>query len=273
MKRFAVALALAASLALVACAKKTTVDDVINKAMQAQGGVEALAAIQDQVSTWDSEAMVPQGEEMVPMQSEMVITYKRPNKIKFEGKAPDGTIVWETVFDGTNGWQYMHGMGVRDMTTDELNETISMAETWIDGWHNYAEKGLKLAMLVDTTMNGMTYNVIEVTDKFGNVSRNYCNAQTGMVERMEAAMTDAMTQTKKPGVMTFSDYASHNGFMMAGKVASYDDKGAMMFESTLKDLKNNVGVTDDAFAKPMPMEHPSMEPPSEQPTQSKTSGT
>jgi outer membrane lipoprotein-sorting protein len=273
MKRFAVVLALTASLALVACAKKTTVDDLVNKMTQAQGGVEALAAIQDQVSTWDSKAMVPQGEEMVPMQSEMIITYKRPNKIKFEGKTPDGMVVWATVFDGTNGWQYMAGMGVREMTPDEINETVAMAETWIDGWHNYAEKGLKLAMGADTTMNGMTYHVIEATDKFGNVSTNYCNAQTGMVERMEAAMTDAMTQQKKPSVMTFTEYASHNGFMMAGKVASYDDTGAMVFESTLKDLKNNVGVTDDAFAKPMPMEHPSMEHPSEHPAERKTSGT
>jgi hypothetical protein len=150
------------------------------------------------------------------------------------------------------------------MTEEEKHETAAMAETWIDGWHNYAAKGIKLTMLADTTMDGTTYHVIEATDKFGNVSKNYCNAQTAMVERMEAEMTDPASGDKKPGVMTFTDYAPHDGFMMAKKVASYDDEGAMTWESTLKDLKNNAGVTDDAFAKPMPPEeHPAMEHPGE----------
>jgi outer membrane lipoprotein-sorting protein len=260
MKRFIGVLVILTSLMFVACAKKATVDDVVNKMVQAQGGAQALAAFQDQVSTWDSKAMVPQGDTMMTMSSEMIITYKRPNKIKFEGKMPDGTLAWASVFDGTNGWQYMMGQ-MRDMTPTEIQETLGMAETWLDGWHDYAVKGITLTMLADTTMNGKTYHVIQATDKHGNVSKNYCDTQTGMVERMEAEMSDPASGMKKPGAMTFTDYASYGGFMMAKKVVSYDEQGNMVWESTLKDCQQNVGVADDAFVKPMAMEHPSMEHP------------
>lgn len=253
MKRFICLLALVASVMFVACAKKTTVDDVVNKMVQASGGAEKLAAIQDQVSTWDSKAMVPMGDTMMTVTGEMIITYMRPNKLKFEGKAPDGTLTWATVFDGTNGWQYMMGQEVRDMTPAEIQENTVMAETWVDGWHNYAQKSLTLAMLADTTISGKAYHVIHCTDKFGNVSTNYCDAQTGMVERMEMVMTDPTTLEKKPGAMTFTDYALEDGLMMAKKVAGYDDKGAMTFESTLKEVKHNSGITDDAFARPLPV--------------------
>jgi len=143
---------------------------------------------------------------------------------------------------------------LRDMSPAEIQETTSLAETWLDGWHGYAAKGLKLAMMGDTTMDGKAYRRIQVTDRFGNVSTNYCDAQTGLCERTDANVTDAMTMQKAASVMTFTDYAAHDGLMMAGKFKSWDLQGMGSFEATLKEVKHNTGMADDAFAKPaMPM--------------------
>jgi outer membrane lipoprotein-sorting protein len=259
MKRFIVTLVIAASMVFAACAQKTTVDDVVNKMVQTYGGAEKLAAIQDQVSTWDGKMAMPQGDSIVTVAAEMVITYKRPNKIKFETKGPDGATIMASGFDGVNGWMLMMGQA-KDMSPAEIQENTTLAETWIDQWHNYSQKGMKLARSADTTMNGKTYHVIQVTDRFNNVSKNFCDPQTGLVERMEAEGTDPASGQKQPFTMTFADPAPYDGFMTPKKVTSYDAQGNMAFELTLKDMKHNTGVADDVFAKPatpMTMENPS----------------
>jgi outer membrane lipoprotein-sorting protein len=250
MKRFIVTIAMAASLALAACAQKTTVDDVVNKMVQTLGGAEKLASMQDQVSTWDSKMTM--GDTTMP--GAMTITYKRPNKLKFEGADPDGNVGYISIFDGANGWVYMvgpDGQGAwRDMVPEEIQETTTLAETWADGWHDYAAKGLALVLHADTTMDGKVYHRVQVTDRFGSVSMNYCDAQTGLVERTETELFDLMTMQKAPTVMTFTEFASHDGFMVAGKYTQRDAAGMTTFEAILKEAKHNTGVSDEVFAKP-----------------------
>lgn len=250
MKRFSYSRAILLGLLVVSCAKKPTVDDVVNKQVQTQGGAAALAAITDQVSKWEAKFTAPMGDSMVAMTMDMIITYKRPNKIKFEMFNPDSSTASATVFDGTNGWQYMMGQGTRDMVQSEMDENNALAETWIDGFHDYAAKGMKLELLPDTTLAAKLLNVLRLTDRFGNVSLNYCDPQTGLAARMESNMTDPMSMTKIPSVMMFENYTSFAGFMSAGLFKQYDAHGTLMFEATLKELQNNANVADEAFAAP-----------------------
>lgn len=253
MRKCISVLAFFVSISMLACSQQPTVDSIVSKMTEAQGGAEALAAIEDQVSTWESNAVVPMGDSTVTMAGEMTITFKRPNKLKFESKMPDGTLMYASVFDGTAGWMSMGGQ-VREMTEAEIQENAALADIWIDGWHNYAEKGMKVELLPDSTIDGKTYHVIQATDKYGNASLNFCNPENSMVEKMAGEGTDPMTMEKAPYTMTFADYASYDGFMMAKVVKSFDADGKMMFESTLKEVQKNVGVSDDAFAKPAAME-------------------
>lgn len=263
MKRNLVVSALAVCLIFAACAQQPTADDVVNKMVQSLGGAEKVASIQDQVSTWDYNMTMKMGDSSIAETGAMTITYKRPNKIKFEMKNPNGEVGSLSVFDGTNGWIYMIGPASpswRDMSPPEIQETTSLAETWVDGWHGYAAKGFKLAMLSDTTMDGKSYHRLQATDRFGNVSMNYCDTQTGLCARMEANITDMMTMQKTANVMTFADYAMHDGLMVAGKFMQRDVQGMMSFEANLKEAKHNTGVADDTFTKPAP-------PATEQPTE------
>jgi len=253
MKRSVYVLCSLAVLMFVACAKKTTVDDVVNKMTQALGGAEKLASIQDQVGTWDMVmGGVPMGDSMGTMNGSMVITYKSPNKIKFEGMGPDGSVMFATVFDGTSGWQMAMGQA-RDMSPAEIQESTTLAETWATSFHDYAKKGMTLMLMPDSTMNGTSYHVMKATDRFGNTSTSYCNAQTGLCERMDGEGTNPETQEKQAHTMTFSDYAAFDGVMLSKKVVSHDMQGNLMFDATLKEVKHNTGVSDEAFAKPMAM--------------------
>ncbi|MEK7726841.1 MAG: hypothetical protein AAB354_00440 [candidate division KSB1 bacterium] len=254
MKRFSYSLTLVLGLLALSCAKQPTVDDVVQKQVQTQGGAAALAAITDQVSKWEAKFLIPMGDSMVTATVDMIITYKRPNKIKFEMFNPDGSTASATVFDGAQGWQYMMGQGVREMVQSEMDENHALAETWIEGWHDYAAKGIKLELLPDTTLVEKLLKVLRSTDRFGNVSLNYCDPQTGLVERMESNMTDPTSMTKIPSVMAFENYTSFAGFMSAGTFKQYDQSGTLMFEAILKELQNNASVADEAFAAPAPEE-------------------
>jgi outer membrane lipoprotein-sorting protein len=258
MKRIIVMLAIAASLVFASCAQKPTVDSVVNKMVQSLGGAEKLASMQDQISTWNSQMTMKMGDSTMNMATTMTITYKRPSKIKFESVDANGNAGFISIFDGSSGWVFMvgpDGQGAwRDMAPEEIQETTTLAETWADGWHDYAAKGIALVLLADTTMDGKAYHRVQATDKFGNVSVNYCDVPTGLIARTEAKIFDVMTMQKMPTVMTFSEYASHEGFMIPGKYTQRDDAGMMSFETTLKEAKHNTGVADDVFAKPaMPM--------------------
>lgn len=250
MKRFSEVLAAFFCAYAVSCAHKPTAEDVVQKQVQTQGGATALAAITDQITKWDTKSTSAAGDSMVTMTAEMVITYKRPNKIKFETMNPDGSSAFVTVFDGAQGWQYMMGQGIREMTQAEIDETIATAEGWIDGFHDYVAKGMKLELLADSTWEGKLYNVLRATDRFNNVSINYCDIQTGLVERSEFSYTEQMSMTKKPGVMTFSNFTPHQGFMVAGMFRQYDENGTLIFESILKELQNNAAIGDEAFLPP-----------------------
>lgn len=251
MKKSKTLLAFALGLLIASCEQKPTADDVVKKQVQTQGGAAALAAITDQVSKWEAKFSMPMGDSMMTATVEMIITCKRPNKIKFEMFNPDGSTASATVFDGTNGWQYMMGQGVRDMVQSEMDENNALAETWIDGWHDYAAKGIKLELLPDSTWKDKPYTVVRVTDRFGNVSLNYCDPQSGLVARMESKMTDPMSMTKIPSVMVFENYASFAGFMTAGTFKQYDEQGTLMFEATLKELQSNANVADETFVAPV----------------------
>jgi len=256
MKRFMCLLAILAMLMFVACAKKTTVDDVVNKMTQALGGAEKLASIQDQVGTWDMVmGGVPMGDSMGTMNGSMAITYKSPSKIKFEGMGPDGSVMFATVFDGTSGWQMAMGQA-REMSPAEIQESTTMAETWVTSFHDYSKKGMTLMLMPDSMMNGTSYHVIKATDRFGNSSTSYCNTQTGLCERMDGEETNPETQEKQARTIAFSDYAAFDGVMLAKKVVSHDTQGNLMFDATLREVKHNTGVTDDVFAMPMVMAPP-----------------
>ena len=261
MKRFICLLCMMALVSFTACAKKTTVDNVINKAVEAQGGAANLAAIKDQVGTWDMTMSMPQGDSantMTTMNTVTIITYKAPNKIKFETLGPDGAAMMTAVYDGANGWNAMMGQ-VAEMTEAEKQENATMAETWVSAFYDYGEKGIKTVLMPDTTVDGKMYNRIHTTDRFGNTSVSYCDAQTGLVERMEGMGTNPMDKSKKPYTMYFSDYAEIDGVKWAKKVTSKDADGNLMWEATLREAKHNTGVTDEVFAMPMAMAPPAAE--------------
>ncbi len=234
---------------LMSCAQQSPEDQFVYNNVQACGGAEKLASIMDQVGTWEFTMHVlpegmPEGFEG-PMTGPMTITYKRPNKIRFDMYGPDGSIMSTGCFDGTEGWDMQGGQRI-DHNEAQLHETESMAATWIDGFLNYQEKGYKLAVMPDEMVDEQNCNVIQVTDKYGTVQTNYVDPETSYIIRTSGQMVNYEGELA-PMSMTLQDYGMVDGIAIPHHVAQYSESGEMLWETRLKEVKHNTGVEDSYF--------------------------
>ncbi|MFQ5652728.1 MAG: hypothetical protein ACE5IY_22575 [bacterium] len=243
---------------LAACQKQTTVDDVVNMVVQASGGAEKLLAIEDQVSTWDfTMKMMPEAMEGQPemeadkgevtggqeMAMEMVIYYKRPNKIRMDF-GEEGNVVMSAVYDGMTGWESRGGER-REKTEAELKEDAALAETWIDGFLNCEEKGYTLELLPNETLDDRDCLVVQTT-KDGHVMKYHIDAETHHVMRQSGEMLN-MQKEIEPMYLTFSDYKMADDIAWAHYVSMHKENGEMVWEATLKEARHNTGVADELF--------------------------
>ena len=234
---------------LTSCRQQTTADDVVNMMTEASGGAEALAALTDQVTTWEMTMHVmppgaPEGVEG-PMTLPMTMTRKRPNKIRMDVYEPQGSIVHSECYDGTTGW--IMDMGQRkDMTEAQLQEIESSVATFFDGYLNYQDKGFTLELLADEVVDEQNYMVLQVTDKYDNVQKCYINPKTHFIERQSGNMVNFAGEWE-PMVITSKDYKMVDGIAFPHHIAWHDANGEMICESTLKEVKHNTGVDDAVF--------------------------
>jgi len=237
------------SIGLISCAKQSPEDQFVYNNVQACGGAEKLASITDQVGTWEfTMHMMPPGTPegyAGPMTSPMTITYKRPNKIRFDSYGPDGSVVHTSCYDGTTGW--IMQMGERqDHNEAQLHEAESMAATWIDGFQNYKEKGYTLAAMPDEEIDGQNCNVIQVTDKHGAVKTDYADPESNYIVRTSGKMVNYAGELESM-YMTMQSYNMVDGVAIPHHVAQYTESGGMIWEATLKEVKHNTGVEDSYF--------------------------
>ena len=244
------------TIGLMSCQQQTTADDVVNMLTEASGGAAKLAETMDQVSSWEMTMHImppemPEG--MVgPMTMPMTITAKRPNKIRFDTHGPDGNVSGSSCFDGTMGWSMQMGQK-KDMPEAQLQETETMAATWLDGFVNHQDKGLTLELLADEMVDEQNYIVLQVTDKHGSAQKYYINPESHYIERQAGEMAN-MAGEKEQMTMTFKDYKMVDGIAFCHHVAQHNAEGEMIWEATLKEVKHNTGVEDAVFmSEPMSM--------------------
>ncbi len=234
---------------LMSCQEETTVDDVVNMMTEARGGAEALAALTDAVMTWEMTIHVlppgvPEGVEG-PITLPATMIAKRPNKIRVDltprPEGSDATIC----YDGTTVWAMEYAQRT-DTTEAQLHEYENMAKTVLDDYLNYQDKGLTLELLADEVVDKQNYIVLQVTDKYGNVTKCYINPETHFIERASGNSPN-LAGEREPTVAIFKDYKMVDGIAWFHHMAQYNTTGEMTMEASLKEVKHNTGVDDAVF--------------------------
>ena len=236
------ALALAALLApAVTVVHAQTVDEIVARHFEAQGGVEKLKKVQ----SWRLTGKMSVGP---GMEAPFTMEKKRPGKMRldFTFSGMTGT----QAFDGTHGWQVMPFMGKKDpepLGAEEMKESERQAD--FDGpLVDWKAKGHMLEYVGKESVEGADTWKLKLTRKDGLVEFYYIDVETGLLLKETAKRTIRGTEVE--GESLFSDYKDVNGFMfpfsMSNGVVGSPQKQTMTFEEIVVDP----AIDDSRFTMP-----------------------
>lgn len=243
LRRLLLALALAA-LALPAAnaARAATVDEILTKHFEAQGGLEKLKKMQTCRMT---------GKMSMGNGAEVVITMerKRPGKSRTEFAVNGMTGV--RVADGANSWQFMPFMGQpapERLSGEDLEEAIEQAD--FDGpLMDWKAKGHALELVGTEPVDGAPAYKLKLTRKGDKVEFYYLDAESYLAVKREAKRV--VRGTEIDGEAWLSDYKEVAGLMMPFTMTQgmkgSERRQAMTFEK----IEVNVPLDDARFVMPV----------------------
>ncbi len=150
-----------------------TLDQVIQKHTDAQGGADKLKALTTVKATGNASLMGGQIEAPITM------VMKRPNSMRMEMTVQGQSFV--QAFDGTTSWTINPFMGSPEpqKSSEEDAATAREDSDFIDGpLFDYKSKGNTVELLGKEDVDGSPAYKIKVTKKSGNVSYIYLDAKT-----------------------------------------------------------------------------------------------
>ena len=159
-------------------ASAQTVDELIEKNIQAKGGREKIKSVQTLRMTGSMD--IGQG-----AKAPFVLEMKRPHKVRMEFTVQGMTGV--QAYDGTAGWMVMPFMGKKDpeaMSADDLKGMDEQAD--FEGpLFDYKAKGNQVELLGKETVEGTPAYKIKVTKKNGDISYIYLDADAYLEIKQE----------------------------------------------------------------------------------------
>ena len=181
-----------------------TVDELINKNIQAHGGVDKLKAIH-------SVKMTGKMSMAGGMEAPFTFQKKRPDKVKIEFVVQGMTGV--QAYDGSTAWTLMPFTGNKDaqkMPEEERKDIIEQAD--FDGpLVDYKEKGNMVEYVGKEDVEGSDAHKLKLTLKNGNVRYLFLDPKSGLEIKATAMI-------KREGVEAsvdsfFGDYKEVNGII------------------------------------------------------------
>lgn len=216
-------------------------DEVVGKYLEARGGLDKIKAVD---SARFSGRMSLGGQ----MEAPFVWTWKRPNKLRVEFTVQGQTGI--QAFDGEQGWSLMPFMGITDpqpMAADETDVFGEQAD--LDGqFIDSAKKGYVIEYVGEEEVEGTPAHKIKVTNKHGDVTHVYFDAEYFLEIKSEGKRTLRGQEIEFEA--TQGDYKEVDGLMFAHSIES-KPKGAPAGQTiTFEKIELNVEVSDSDFAMP-----------------------
>jgi hypothetical protein len=130
------------------------------------------------------------------------------------------------------------------------NALLHGAENHLFGWHRFADRGHKLALMPTSTIDGTPYHVVEVRFSTGHVSYFYVDPQSWQAARRrdERAYHPDVDQTKKRVESRSLDFRSVDGVVAPHRNEDYDlATGKLLAENRVLSRRLNPALAADHF--------------------------
>jgi outer membrane lipoprotein-sorting protein len=217
-----------------------TVDEVIAKNIQAEGGLAKLESVQ---TLRTSGKMIIQSFEV-----RFVEAAKRSDKVREEMTVQGMSQV--RAYDGTTAWQINPFEGRRDpelLSADDSKDLQIDAD--IDGpLVNYKEKGYKAELVGHDSVEGTDCYKIKLTLKNGDIRYYYLDTDSFLELKLE-------TQTSIRGSIQenetfYGDYEEVNGIYYPFAFETGQKGGTDRVKFTVDKVEQNVPLDDSLFSMP-----------------------
>ncbi|HVP53629.1 MAG TPA: hypothetical protein VMU45_01445 [Candidatus Eisenbacteria bacterium] len=231
-----------AGLCLSACALAQTADELVNKNIEAKGGLEKIKAVKTLRITGRAEQ--PDG---TPLG--VVIEHARPDLIRQDITIAGMTLV--QAYDGKAGWMIFPFGGRKEpqlMGEDDLRDLTVDAD--IDGpLVDYKAKGNTVEYLGHDTVDGDDALRLKVTLKNGDVLYYDLDPDSYLEIRREAQ--EFIRGSVKETVMEYGSYQAVDGVMYPYSLAVWPKNDpTQMLTVTVDKVEVNVPLAESVFAVP-----------------------
>jgi len=236
-----ISVCLLAAFAAAALAQAQTADELIEKNIQAHGGLDKIKGVQSMRMTGK---IVGGGMEMP-----MLMEFKRPTNMRMEFTVQGMTGIQG--YDGTTGWAVMPFVGKTEpekMSPEDLKQMEDQAD--IDGpLVDYKAKGHQVEYLGKADVEGTPAHKLKVTKKNGDVVTIYLDADAYLELKAEGK---SMRRGQEVEFETmYGDYKDVGGGLMMPYSIEIKPKGMPQGQNVvIEKVELNPEIAADRFAMP-----------------------
>lgn len=218
-----------------------TVDEIIAKHLEAQGGLQKLKAVQTVRMT--GRMTVGPG-----IEAPVTLELKRPNMMRMDFTVQGMT--GSQAYDGKSGWTLMPFAGSptpQPMSPDDAKMAEEQAD--LDGpLMDYQAKGSTVELLGKEQVEGTEAYKLKATKKDGAVTVQYIDAEHFLLIKQEARRTVRGTEMEIDTIV--GDYKDVGGLMMAHSIDGGAKGAPMRQKLTIDKIEINVPIDDARFRMP-----------------------
>ena len=235
-------IALVAVSCLSVFARPQTADELVNKNIQAKGGIDKIKSVKTRRMTGKFKGA--RGRIAVFGQTNM-----RPDLVRQTLAMQGMTAV--LAYDGSVGWQIQPFRGHKDpefMGEDSLRDLL-LASDFDGPLVDYAEKGNRIEYLGHDLVDGDDALRLKITLKNGDIIYYYLDPDTYLEIRKQ--IQQFMRGSVRERVIDVGSYKPVNGVMYPFSISEgpRDNPGAQI--TTIEKIEVNVAVQDADFALPL----------------------
>jgi len=218
-----------------------TADELVNKNIQAKGGIDKIKAIKSIRLTGKLDG--GSGFTAATLQEN-----QRPNLLRETFSLQGMTAV--QAYDGSTGWQIQPFGGKKDpqlMGEDDLRDLLLDAD--FDGpLVDYKEKGNTVEFLGHDTVDGDDALRLKVTQKNGDIIYYYLDPDTFLEIRKE--VQEFIRGSVRESVVEFGSYKPVNGVMYPFAISQGSKANPAAQTTTIQKVEVNVPINPADFAVP-----------------------
>lgn len=219
-----------------------TVDEIVDKYINALGGHEKLRSIQSSFERFTINGGV-----------ELTVWKKKPNEIRIEWKTADGRRGTEC-FNGEIAWEYIpYNDNPNPFVLSGVQaKALERASRFENKLLDYMERGIVVQFLGDEDIETDEAHVLLLTMADEHQEYFYIDVESGLLVKTFTFVEIHASKDKKPQTRWLSDYRASNGIMSPGNITM--TAPGVREVKVWKAREYNTEIEDSIFA--LPKENP-----------------